>query len=203
MTRRSRNSNSEEERKILAEQLRAIEKERIHIPHADPFDEGFKRIQYVRYADDFLVGVIGSKDDAKEIKERIHAFLADTLKLELSDEKTLITHSAKRAHFLGYNIYVRRSKATKRNCKGHLRRNLSGTVCLELPSEVMRKKLMEYRAMDIKTTVYRKENWVAKARYALVDNDDLEILSQYNSEIRGFRNYYRIANNASHASSFG
>ena len=62
---------------------------------------------------------------------------------------------------------------------------------------------MEYRAMDIKTTVYRKENWVAKARYALVDNDDLEILSQYNSEIRGFRNYYRIANNASHASSFG
>ena len=59
------------------------------------------------------------------------------------------------------------------------------------------------RAMDIKTTVYRKENWVTKARYALVDNDDLEILSQYNSEIRGFRNYYRIANNASHASSFG
>ncbi len=187
----------------MAEQLRAIEKERIHIPHADPFDEGFKRIQYVRYADDFLVGVIGSKDDAKEIKERIHAFLADTLKLELSDEKTLITHSVKRAHFLGYNIYVRRSKATKRNCKGYLRRNLSGTVCLELPSEVMRKKLMEYRAMDIKTTVYRKENWVAKARYALVDNDDLEILSQYNSEIRGFRNYYRIANNASHASAFG
>ena len=45
------------------------------------------------------------------------------------------------------------------------------------------------RAMDIKTTVYRKENWVTKARYALVDNDDLEILSQYNSEIRGFRNY--------------
>ena len=203
LAKKLRNSNSEEERKILAEQLRAIEKERIHIPHADPFDEGFKRIQYVRYADDFLVGVIGSKEDAKEIKERIHAFLADTLKLELSDEKTLITHSAKRAHFLGYNIYVRRSKATKRNCKGHLRRNLSGTVCLELPSEVMRKKLMEYRAMDIKTTVYRKENWVAKARYALVDNDDLEILSQYNSEIRGFRNYYRIANNASHASSFG
>ncbi len=49
----------------------------------------------------------GSKDDAKEIKERIHAFLADTLKLELSDEKTLITHSVKRAHFLGYNIYVK------------------------------------------------------------------------------------------------
>ena len=57
--------------------------------------------------------------------------------------------------------------------------------------------------MEISTTVYGKENWVAKARYALVNNDDLEILSQYNSEIRGFRNYYRIANNASHVSSFG
>lgn len=198
-----RNSRSEDERKMLTEQMRAIEQERIHIPYTDPFDDGFKRIQYVRYADDFLVGVIGSKEDARKIKERIRTFLAGALKLELSDEKTLITHSAKQAHFLGYDIYVRRSNVTKRNCNGVLRRNLNGTVCLELPSEVMRKKLLEYRAMEIKTTVYGKENWLAKARYALVDNDDLEILSQYNSEIRGFRNYYRIANNASHASSFG
>ena len=81
LAKKLRNSNSEEEKKILTEQLRAIEQERIHIPYADPFDEGFKRIQYVRYADDFLVGVIGSKEDAREIKERVRAFLADTLKL--------------------------------------------------------------------------------------------------------------------------
>lgn len=58
--------------------------------------------------------------------------------------------------------------------------------------------------MTIERTVYgQKCNWKAKARYHLKDNDDLEILDQYNSEVRGFRNYYRIANNASLASSFG
>lgn len=203
LAKKLRSSSSEEEKRMLTEQMRAVERERMQFPHSDPFDTGFKRIQYVRYADDFLIGVIGSKEDAQKIKERIRDFLSSALKLELSDEKTLITHSAKRARFLGYDIYVRRSNVTKRNCNGVLRRNLNGTVCLELPSEVMRKKLLEYRAMEIKTIVYGKENWLAKARYALVDNDDLEILSQYNSEIRGFRNYYRIANNASHASSFG
>ena len=203
LAKKLRNSQAEEEKQVLMEQIRCIDMERVKIPYSDPFDEGFKRIQYVRYADDFLVGVIGSKEEARAIKEKIKEYLADALKLELSDEKTLITHSAKRAHFLGYNIYVRHSNATKRNSKGYLRRHLSGTVCLELPSEVMRKKLLEYRTMEISTTVYGKENWVAKARYALVNNDDLEILSQYNSEIRGFRNYYRIANNASHVSSFG
>lgn len=203
LAKKLRNSQSEEEKQSLMEQIRDIDLERVKIPYSDPFDEDFKRIQYVRYADDFLVGVIGSKEEARAIKEKIKTYLADVLKLELSDEKTLITHSAKRAHFLGYNIYVRHSNATKRNSKGYLRRHLSGAVCLELPSEVIRKKLLEYGAMEISTTVYGKENWVAKARYALVNNDDLEILSQYNSEIRGFRNYYRIANNASHAGSFG
>ena len=50
--------------------------------------------------------------------------------------------------------------------------------------EVMRKKLLDYGAMTIERTVYGKENWKAKARYFLKDNDDLEILDQYNSEIR-------------------
>ncbi|MEA5002375.1 MAG: group II intron reverse transcriptase/maturase, partial [Christensenella sp.] len=118
-------------------------------------------------------------------------------------EKTLITHSEKKARFLGYDIFVRRSTATKRDKTGRLCRRLSGTVCLEMPTEIMRKKLLEYGAMTIEKTVYGKDNWKAKARYYLKDNDDLEILDQYNSEIRGFRNYYRIANNAAFASSFG
>lgn len=50
-------------------------------------DDTYKRLKYVRYADDFLIGVIGSKEDCKEIKENIKQFLAEKLKLELSDEK--------------------------------------------------------------------------------------------------------------------
>ena len=203
LAKKLRNTNSEEEKQVLTEKIREIDRKKLTIPYSDPFDTSFKRLQYVRYADDFLIGVIGSKEDAIAIKEQVKAFVADTLILELSDEKTLITHSEKRARFLGYDIYVRRSAATKKDKTGRLCRHLSGTVCLEMPTELMRKKLLEYGAMTIEKTVYGKDNWKAKARYYLKDNDDLEILDQYNSEIRGFRNYYRIANNAAHASSFG
>lgn len=203
LAKKLRNTNSEEEKQVLTEEIREIDREKLTIPYSDPFDTSFKRLQYVRYADDFLVGVIGSKEDAIAIKEQVKTFVADTLMLELSDEKTLITHSEKRARFLGYDIYVRRSSATKKDKAGRLCRHLNGTVCLEMPTELMRKKLLEYGAMTIEKTVYGKDNWKAKARYYLKDNDDLEILDQYNSEIRGFRNYYRIANNAAHASSFG
>lgn len=203
LAKKLHNTNSEEEKQVLTEKIREIDREKLTIPYSDPFDTSFKRLQYVRYADDFLVGVIGSKEDAIAIKEQVKAFVADTLMLELSDEKTLITHSEKRARFLGYDIYVRRSAATKKDKAGRLCRHLNGTVCLEMPTELMRKKLLEYGAMTIEKTVYGKDNWKAKARYYLKDNDDLEILDQYNSEIRGFRNYYRIANNAAHASSFG
>lgn len=203
LAKKLRNTNSEEEKQVLTEKIREIDRKKLTIPYSDPFDTSFKRLQYVRYADDFLIGVIGSKEDAIAIKEQVKAFVADTLILELSDEKTLITHSEKRARFLGYDIYVRRSAATKKDKTGRLCRHLNGTVCLEMPTELMRKKLLEYGAMTIEKTVYGKDNWKAKARYYLKDNDDLEILDQYNSEIRGFRNYYRIANNAAHASSFG
>ena len=203
IAKKLRNTNSEEERRLLTEKIHEIDREKLTMPYSDPFDTSFKRLQYVRYADDFLIGVIGSKEDAIAIKEKVKAFVAETLKLELSDEKTLITHSEKSARFLGYDIYVRRSAATKRNKTGRLCRHLNGTVCLEMPNELMRKKLIEYGAMTIEKTVHDKDNWKAKARYYLKDNDDLEILDQYNSEIRGFRNYYRIANNAAHASSFG
>ncbi|MEA4921722.1 MAG: reverse transcriptase domain-containing protein [Clostridiaceae bacterium] len=203
IAKKLRNTNSEEERRLLTEKIHEIDRKKLTMPYSDPFDTSFKRLQYVRYADDFLIGVIGSKEDAIAIKEKVKAFVAETLKLELSDEKTLITHSEKSARFLGYDIYVRRSAATKRNKTGRLCRHLNGTVCLEMPHELMRKKLIECGAMTIEKTVHGKDNWKAKARYYLKDNDDLEILDQYNSEIRGFRNYYRIANNAAHASSFG
>lgn len=203
LAKKLRNANSEEEKGELAEKIREIDRKKLTMPYSDPFDTSFRRLQYVRYADDFLIGVIGNKEDAVAIKEQVKAFVPDTLKLELSEEKTLITHSEKKARFLGYDIYVRRSAATKRDKMGRLCRHLSGTVCLEMPQELMRKKLLDYGVMTIEKTVYGKDNWKAKARYYLKDNDDLEILDQYNSEIRGFRNYYRIANNASHASSFG
>lgn len=199
-----RKATNETEKSALLEKIRELDKKKGDYPYSDPFDSDYKRLQYTRYADDFIVGIIGSKADAAAIKEEIKDFTAKQLFLELSEEKTLITHSAKKARFLGYDITVRRSQAfTKRKKNGIKARQHNGKVVLELPTEVMRKKLLEYGAMEIKLTVHGKENWSPKSRCYLKDNDDLEILQQYNSEIRGFKNYYRIANNSAHAGSFG
>lgn len=196
-------SNDENEKRSISKQIAELEKIKISIPYSDPFDENFKRLVYVRYADDFLIGVIGSKQDAKQIKEQIKIFISENLRLEMSDEKTLITHSEKKARFLGYDIFVRRTNATKTNSLGYSRRFLNGTVCLEMPMEIMCKKLLNYNAMKIVRTIKGKEKWKPIARSYMVNNDDLEIIEQYNSEIRGFRNYYSIANNSAYVGSFG
>lgn len=113
------NAKTETEKSEVIKQIKILEHERFKVPYKDPFDRNFRRIQYTRYADDFLIGIIGNKEDAKEIKSKIKEFLNDTLKLELSEEKTLITHSKKKARFLGFDIYVRRTQAAKRNKSGH------------------------------------------------------------------------------------
>ncbi|MEO4720064.1 reverse transcriptase domain-containing protein, partial [Phocaeicola vulgatus] len=96
-------------RQRLMMQIKEIVKERLKYPASDEMDSDMKRLKYVRYADDFLIGIIGSKEDCIHIKEDIKKFMAEKLKLELSDEKTLITNARKHAKFLGYDIFVRKS----------------------------------------------------------------------------------------------
>ena len=86
----------------MVARLKAIEQERAAFPSGDEMDGSYRRLKYIRYADDFILGVIGSKEDALRIKEDIKSFLSESLALELSEEKTLITHTGKSAKFLGY-----------------------------------------------------------------------------------------------------
>ncbi|GET38416.1 reverse transcriptase/maturase family protein [Microseira wollei] len=80
------------------------------MPDKDVRDPEYRRLSYVRYADDFLLGFIGSVAEAKEIKEKLRTFLADNLKLDMSSEKTLITNAQKgAAKFLGYSVVVQQS----------------------------------------------------------------------------------------------
>ncbi|MEG2599975.1 MAG: reverse transcriptase domain-containing protein [Muribaculaceae bacterium] len=193
---RIRNASDEHERKEWSKQLQAIRKLYTAIPRGDEMDENFRRLKYVRYADDFICGVIGSKKDAEKIKEDIKTFLMDQLSLELSDEKTLITHSEKSAKFLGYEIDIRKSNEVKRNSNGRLRRSFNKTVRLRIGQDVLKKKLLDYNVLDIRMH-NGKEQWKPKTRPMLSMNEDLEILSQYNQEIRGLHNYYALAVNCS------
>lgn len=99
----------EVKRKLLLEQINDIVKERQKHPASVQMDESMRKLKYVRYADDFLIGVIGSKQDCTKIKEDLKNFLRDKLKLELSEDRTLITHAEKPAKFLGYEIFIRKS----------------------------------------------------------------------------------------------
>ena len=184
------------ERKRRAKTLKSLQREVRSLPAAIAKDSGYKTIQYARYADDFLIGVIGSKEEAQQIKSDIKQFLADTLKLKMSDEKTKITHTGDRARFLGYDISVSREQNAIKKKDGRTQRCHSYVVKLLVPREKWVAKLLEYKAMKIVINNNGKERYKALHRGKLINKPDIEILSAYNSEIRGLYNFYSLANDS-------
>ncbi|MCY8234239.1 reverse transcriptase/maturase family protein [Priestia endophytica] len=159
-----------------------LKKEAHKIPSKDTHDENFRRLYYIRYADDWLMGVSGSKKEAEIIKQEIADFLTNELKLNLSKEKTLITHGKTQyARFLGYDIHVLHSD-TKLDKRGQ--RNINGAIGLRVPQEVMNLKEKEY--MKKGKPIHKPERTI---------NSDYDIISQYQSEFRGFIQYYMMAYN--------
>lgn len=197
LKRRMTKAKSKEEKQALLDEIRELDKIHKSIPCKDPMDENFRRLQYVRYADDFIIGIIGSKKDAQSVKQEIGKYISEQLKLELSEEKTLITKATDRAKFLGFEIRATpQSNHTKKTKKGTKARNYSGHIMLEVPTSAIQKKLLELKAMKIKAN-NGTEIWYSTHRGELTGRTDLSILDQYNGEIRGFCNYYAIANNRS------
>jgi len=135
LLRRARRRGDRAQARSLALQFRTL-------PSTDPMDPGYRRLRYLRYADDHLLGFTGSKAEAEEIKARLARFLRETLGLELNAAKTLITHARTQpARFLGYEIVVQHS-STKiaRN-----RRSVNGRIALRVPSDVVRAQCARYR----------------------------------------------------------
>jgi group II intron reverse transcriptase/maturase len=198
---RKKNANKWEELN-KAEKAEALKKQNVlrgamrKLPSKEPFDPNYRRLQYCRYADDFIISVIGSKEDAETVKADIKQFLTETLKLTMSDEKTKITHCNDKARFLGYDITTMINPTLKRNKNGTLRRVGSGMIALYVPYEKWRDKLLEYKAMSIRV-IDGVEKWKPEHRGFLVNAPNLAIIQKYNSEIRGLYNYYRLAHNAS------
>ena len=151
----------------LRKQLRGL-------PSGDPQDPGFRRLRYIRYADDHLLGFTGPKAEAEEIKARLTAFLRDDLKLELSREKTLITHARTgAARFLGYQITVQHSRD---------RPNVNGGIALSVPRAVIKAKCAPYLA-----------HGQPERRTELMNLPDRLIISTYGAEYRGLVQYYLLA----------
>jgi hypothetical protein len=149
------------------------------LPKGDPMDPGYRRLRYVRYADDHLLGFTGPKAEAEEIKARLARFLRETLGLELNQDKTLITHACTRpARFLGYDIIVQ-------HCDTKLpggQRMVNGKIALRVPPDVIKAQCARYRQ--------RGKPW---HRTELQNLPDYDIVRIYGAEYRGVVNYYLLA----------
>lgn len=185
----------------MTAEIKRLREERNNYPARNEMDSSIKRLKYVRYADDFLIGITGSLEDCKTVKEDIKNYLNEALKLELSDEKTLITNAQKPAKFLGYDVFIRRCNDLRKDKFGRTVRAFGHKPVLYLNFETMRKKLFDYKVARI-AVVNGKEVWKSIVRTYMLNLDDLEIVSQFNAEIRGFYNYYSIANNSYVINSF-
>ncbi|HFI0826465.1 TPA: reverse transcriptase domain-containing protein [Streptococcus suis] len=158
--------------------------ERRNLPSVDTYDTSYRRLRYVRYADDFILGFTGSKAEAKAIKKQIGDFLNTKLSLELSQEKNLITHATgESAKFLGYEIKAQRVNDYIDN-KG--RRSANGVIALFVPASVIESKCRQYM-----------KNGKAIHRNNLLQDDDFSIVQTYQQEYRGLVQYYILAQNLS------
>lgn len=186
-----------DEHKAAVREFKQAQKQMLETQCFPASDPNYKRIQYNRYADDFVVGVIGSKADAEEIKRDIKAFLSEELKLTLSDEKTKVTHSSDMIRYLGYDFTVSRDNSAKRDKNGVLQRFWYGRVRLYVPQEKWLGKLQQYKAFKIVKDKDGKEHWKPMHRGYLMNKPEVDIIRKYNSEIRGLYNFYRLADNVS------
>ena len=153
------------------------------LPSQLPDDPDYRRLQFCRYADDLLLGLIGPKEEAEQIKQRLRTFLQEELKLELSEAKTLLTHAkTETARFLHYEIHTLQEN-THRDHRD--RRSLNGTIGLRVPREVVKNKCQSYKRYGRKI----------RERTELINDSDFTIMELYQSEYRGLVEYYRLAYN--------
>jgi group II intron reverse transcriptase/maturase len=172
-------------RRELLEEHQLLKVERRKHKVLDDMDSEFIRVKYVRYADEFIIGVIGSKELTEQIKQEVADFLTNELKLTLNEDKTFITNFKKPVKFLGYEMYIQDSNmCLAKRTNGRISRAVKGIPRLMVPKEAISKKLEKYTRNG--KAVHRKE---------LINLEIAEIIRIYAAEVRGLYHYYRMADN--------
>jgi group II intron reverse transcriptase/maturase len=152
------------------------------IPSVDVHDPDYRRLRYIRYADDHLLGFAGTKAEAEEVKTELAAFLQDQLRLTLSTEKTVITHArTQKARFLGYDIWTRQDD----NWHTNGGRSINGGIALGVPSQAVNSRCRTYQRGQGKPLI----------RNDLIRTSDYNIVAAFGTEYRGYVQYYQMAGN--------
>jgi group II intron reverse transcriptase/maturase len=165
--------------------IRSLEQQRRQTPSQDPNDDGFRRLRYVRYADDFLLSFVGPKAEAEAIKTEIGAFLKESLRLELSESKTLVTHArTEHARFLGYaiSVYHADDKLSPRTGTPTKTRGVNGVVRLGIPFG---------RVDELAQRYLRNGKPIHEG--GLINYPDAEIVEVFQQRFRGVAEYYKFA----------
>lgn len=184
---RIRKRNAYRKEHTESAEVRELRRQLRRIPAGDPEDPGYRRLRYVRYADDHLLGFSGPKAEAEQIKQRLATFLRDDLKLELNQDKTLITHARTgAARFLGYEITVQHAdeKISRGGRVNRGMRAVNGKIALRVPADVIKAKIAPYLK-------HGKPEHLGHLR----DYDDYDIVSVYGAQYRGIVQYYLPASN--------
>jgi group II intron reverse transcriptase/maturase len=163
-------------------EIRELRKQLRRLPVGDPNDPGYRRLRYVRYADDHLIGFTGPKSEAEDIKKRLASFLHDELRLELNQEKTLVTHARTgAARFLGYEVTVQHADE-KISLGGRINRGIratNGKISLRVPLDVIKAKCAPYLQRGKPAHLDH-----------LRDHSDYDIVAIYGAQYRGIVQYY-------------
>jgi group II intron reverse transcriptase/maturase len=171
------------------ERVRELEQLRRKLPSQDVNDPNFRRLYYVRYADDFILGLIGTKSEAEEIKTAIGAYLKDKLHLEMSESKTLITHArTEHAHFLGYDISLYHADDKLSPRTGTLTKARNANACIRLG--------IPYGKVDELSARYLRDGKPIHEA-GLLAYSDAEIINVYQQRFRGLAEYYKYATDRS------
>ena len=198
ITRRMKRVDKLKQAGLLAEadatmrEIAGLDKERKALPSSDPMDAGYRRLTYIRYADDFLLGIIGARSEAVSIMQQVSSFIRDTLRLEIAEDKSGVIQASDGVRFLGYDVCTytgARVVKTTRSGRHTTTRSVSARMQLHVPQEKLRKfcERKGYGVYDAFTPSHRA---------ALIHLSEAEIVQTYNAEMRGLANYYGLAVNA-------
>jgi len=188
MINRRRANGNEEEIPRLIEEIREWERRRLEKPSVDQFDPNYRRLRYCRYADDFVIGVIGSKEDARRVMAEVRTYLAETLKLEVSAEKSGIRKADEGAMFLGYQLKTYGDGRTKRlmqHSRAVTKRVPGDRMQLHVPVDKLARFAERNRLGNLHTNR-------GEARCEVINNSDVAILTGYNAMLRGLAEYYKL-----------
>lgn len=184
--RKAKATNNKTEYKKIRETMMAL-------PSITNMDPNYKRMEYIRYADDFVILVSGSLNDAKLIKANIKEFLSSHCGATLSEEKTIITNLRdNKFEFLGADIRVKK-RSTFLFMRKNTRVRIVDRLLINAPMSKLINKLLEAK--------FIRRNQLGDilplSQGKLVNLDHYSIINFYNSKINGIVNYYSFASNRS------